>query len=440
MLTRSMRRLLPALGLPLLALVLLLAARPALAQDTTTDDDTGRATFIIVQTDEGLLSRAVTLTAPISGLALLESTGLSLTLAETSFGPAVCAIAGTGCPAEDCFCGGANFWNYGFWNGETWEGYAVGAAEAVVQPGGLELWRWGEFTGTVASAASASVQALPALDWLQAQQSPRDGGYGGMSAAAETMLAIGANGIAARDWQIEGGARSLETYARYNQTRFARQNVAGAGKLAVALAAADACWNGRARLPMDFYDEEAGTFSTDSGFNAWGLLGTAALSQTVPAAAVDTLKAAMLPEGGWEWQAGFGPDSNTTSLAIQALVAAGEPVTSTEVVSGLAFLRTLQQPDGGFAYDANTQGSDTNSTAYAMMAIAAAGQDPGSLEWSAGGGSGNLPIGALAALEDGTFEWQAGTGSNLAATQQAIPALLGRFYPIAVRPVERCAR
>ena len=73
-----------------------------------------------------------------------------------------------------------------------------------------------------------------------------------------------------------------------------------------------------------------GRFSTDNGFNAWGILGTVALSETVPVDGRWTLVAAILPRGGWEWQAGFGPDSNTTALVIQALVAAGEPVTATE--------------------------------------------------------------------------------------------------------------
>jgi hypothetical protein len=39
---------------------------------------------------------------------------------------------------------------------------------------------------------------------------------------------------------------------------------------------------------------------------------------------------------------------------------------------------------------------------------------------------------------DGSFVWQAGTPANLLSTAQAIPALLNRPYPLAVRPLERC--
>ncbi len=112
---------------------------------------------------------------------------------------------------------------------------------------------------------------------------------------------------------------------------------------------------------------------------------------------------------------------------------------------GLAFLRTLQQPDGGFAYDANTEGSDTNSTAYALMAIFAAGQDPGSLEWSAGGDSGLLPVNALASLEEGVFEWQARDRQQPGGDAAGDPGTAGALLPDrrapggAVRTLAACA-
>ena len=42
-------------------------------------------------------------------------------------------------------------------------------------------------------------------------------------------------------------------------------------------------------------------------------------------------------------------------------------------------------------------------------------------------------------LADGSFEWQPNTGSNLMATAQAVPALLGQSYPVIVRDLEFCA-
>jgi hypothetical protein len=259
-----------------------------------------------------------------------------------------------------------------------------------------------------------------------------------MGGSVETMMALGANGIAADAWQHGPATRSLEQYSRFNQARFARSDSAAPGKLAVALAAADACLaRGTVRVAAT-WDEETSAFGPSNGAHAWGMLGTLAVSDTLPAAAVPTLVAGQDASGGWEWQPGFGPDSNTTALAIQALVAAGEPVSATAVVSGLAYLRSTQQPDGGFAYDVvSGTGSDANSTAYALQALVAAGEDPAGEAWSLDGAT---PVAFLLSLQldEGAFEWQAGSGANAFATQQVVAALLRQPYPLAERPLERC--
>lgn len=399
------------------------------------------AAIVVVQTDQGVVVRPITFTQPLSGLAALLATGLDVAVAESSFGPAVCAIEGVGCPADDCFCNANEFWNYAYAQGGAWQGYAVGAGASVItQTGALEGWRWGAFEGTMAISPARAQAAVAALMWLQGQQSAKNGGYGGMSGTAETMLAIGANGIAADAWRAEGASPSLQTHARIHQAKFSRKDVASAGKTAAAIAAADACWTANAIRPSAWFSDTLGAYAPHAGFNAWGILGTLAVSETVPTSAVENLRESILPEGAWEWQSGFGPDTNTTALAIQTLIAAGEPVTATEIVSGLAYLRQAQQPDGGFAYDLKGGfGSDANSTAYVIQALAAAGEDAESEAWRV---DGHTAIDWLLSVQmaDGGFAWQPGTGSNLAATQQAIPALLGRAYPIAVKAVERCTR
>ncbi len=419
-----------------LAVVLLMTMHfTALAQE---NDDEKRATVIVQTGDQGAVVRAITFTAPLSGIAALQASGLDVVVADTSFGPAVCAIQGVGCPADDCFCGGDFFWNYSFWDGATWQSYPVGAGTSVIsQTGAVEGWRWGVFGSSMVRADQAGA-AIAGLNWLRGQQSPSNGGLGSIEATVETMMAAGANGESGHDWRAEGGRRTLADHARIYQTRFARSGPAAAGKLAVALAAADGCWSRNALQPSAYFSDTLGAYSSDPGFNAWGILGTLALSQTAPASALDSLRASITVSGGWEWQAGWGPDSNTTALAIQALIAAGDPITSSAVVSGLAFLASTQQADGGFAFDAPAQwGSDANSTAYALMALSAAGEDALGERWSKDGAT---PVSYLLSLqnEEGAFAWQTGGETNLLATQQAAAALLGRSYPIAVKPVERC--
>jgi hypothetical protein len=409
---------------------------------TSTEDVTGAAQ-IVVQFGPGELSvRAITLTEPISGLAALQRTGLSVTVAETSFGPAVCAVEGVGCPADNCFCDPARFWSYANFDGETWQAYQVGASQSVISAtGAVEGWRWGEGDAPAISGAQAEA-ALKALAWLRGQQDVTTGGYGdGLGGALEVMLALGANYERIADWQPEGGSRSLHDFVRLRATRHSRQAVAEAGKLAVANVAAGGCRTPRSLQPAAYYSDTLGAYDPDSGFNAWGILGTLALSQTVPPSAVELLAGQQQADGGWEWQPGFGTDTNTTALAVQTLAAAGYPLTSTQVVSGLAFLKSGQQADGGFAYDpaAPDYGADANSTAYALMALAAAGEDPQAEAWTM---AGNSAVDYLLSLQqpDGSLEWQAGSGPNLLATAQAVTALLGESYPLRVGEITGCRR
>ena len=255
------------------------------------------------------------------------------------------------------------------------------------------------------------------------------------------MLALGANDEQIAAWRPVTGTRTLADFVRLRATKYSRQGVAEAGKLAVAAVAAGGCRTVRSLQPGAYFSDTLGAYAPDSGFNAWGILGTLALSQTAPSRAVEALAAQQQPDGGWEWQPGFGTDTNTTAVAVQTLVAAGYPVTATEVVSGLAFLKSGQVAGGGFVYDpaAPENGADANSTAYVLMALSAVGEDGGSEQWSV---DGSTAVDFLVGLQlpDGSLEWQAGTGPNLLATAQAATALLGRSYPLAVGTLGACRR
>ncbi len=422
------------------------AAAPA-AQEaspvTVTTPVSGALAHVVVQLGSGgSLVRPLTFTAPISGIAALLSTGLSVTIADTGFGPAVCAIEGTGCPADNCFCEPNRFWSYSNWDGTQWQSYQVGASQSVISTtGAVEGWRWGEGDNPALGAPQA-VAAANALAWLHGQQDATTGGYGdGLGGAVEVMLALGANDEKIGDWRSVTGTRTLADFVRLRATKYSRQGVAEAGKLAVAAVAAGGCRTVRSLQPSAFFSETLGAYAPDSGFNAWGILGTLALSQTVPPGAVEALAVQQQPNGGWEWQPGFGADTNTTAVAVQTLVAAGYPVTATEVVSGLAFLKSGQVAGGGFLYDPATpaNGADANSTAYALMALSAAGEDANGEQWSVEGKTAADFLRSLQ-LPDGSLEWQAGTGPNLLATAQAATALLGKSYPLAIGSLSACRR
>lgn len=386
-----------------------------------------RASVVMQFDNAARLVRTVEFTEPISGLKALELTGVEIITRSYSFGDAVCSINGVGCPAENCFCS-SNYWSYWYWDGADWQGYPVGAGSSVIsQTGAIEGWRWGQFGDTLLPV-TPTLQTQSALAWLAPRQTIT-GDFGGVGATVETLLALGAN---------QERNEPANRYLAVAGAAYSRSSAAAAGKLATALAGADACLPLGALTPASHFSPTLGAYSTQSGVNAWAIIGAVAISEAVPSSAVDYLAAQIQPVGGWEWAPGWGVDTNATALAIQALIAAGRSITSSEVISGLAYLDSVQNADGGFPYAGGDNAvSDVNSTAYVIQALIAAGEDPYAARWTTAGGA---PYAYLATMQlpDGSFEWQPGSGANQLATQQAIPALLGRPHPTQRQPLTTC--
>lgn len=435
---RHVRSLVGSLFISLLMLMALFIVLTGFGTSPVAAQSDKQGTVIVQFDDNARVVRGIEFRTPISGLRALQLSGLSVVTATTSFGPAVCSIEGIGCPATACFCNPQRFWSYTYWDGQAWQSYSVGANSSVIsQTGAIEGWRWGEF-GSSQTTVTPTLAAAKALTWLQTRQVITNGGYEGVGTSVEALLTIGANHLDAQGWQRDASQPSLADFITVNSSTYAQANPAAAGKLAVAVAAADTCLPLGAWTPQDHYSSTIGAYSKQSGLNAWAILGAVALSETVSTPAITYLKQQARASGGWEWAPGWGADTNATALALQALIAAGEPLSSSAVVNGLAFLDAAQQTDGGFAYDP-TPGAvgDANSTAYVLQALIAASEKPAGPRWTI---SNTNPISYLLHLQlpDGSLEWQPNTGANLFATQQAIPALLGQSYPIQRRLVQRC--
>jgi hypothetical protein len=126
-----------------------------------------------------------------------------------------------------------------------------------------------------------------------------------------------------------------------------------------------------------------------------------------------------------------GPDTNSTGLAVQALVALGKSAQATTAVSWLV---AHQSTDGGWAYypdGAAGNASDANSTALVVSALRAAGHALPTV----GGLSGDdwlvaHQVGCSGAVGDrGAFTL--GGAANDYATVQATLAAAGGFLPVA---------
>ena len=402
---------------------------------------------IVIQFEPGDNSvREVKFTGDISGLDALILTGMEVITQDFGWGVSVCSIEGVGCPADNCWCGGDYFWNYTQWISGTWVAPAQGASTITITHGAIEGWRWGEWeVGTLPSAPQI-VSASNGTEWFARQQSALHGGYpadliGNMSSSTEALLTIGANNYFASDWSRYTYSIPLLQYVWGNSSFYASKGVSEAGKFAVGLSSANSvCWPPITLTPMDYYSPTMGSYSNETGFHIWGMLGTLALSNTVPIEAVEFLKGRQLADGGWEWNTGFKSDTNTTALAIQTLVATGVPTNSTAILEGLAYLELAQNSDAGFPYDPESQwdtSSDSNSTAYVIQAIYSVGQDPITGTWQIGGSN---PVNFLMdqQIENMGFQYKDSNVMDLLSTSQAIPALLGDFLPYKIRSMEVC--
>lgn len=432
---------LPVLLSLLLLLTLLFSAAPAAATGDgpvgSPNDELNTADIVVDLGDGRTIVRRVAFPeATISGLQALQRSGLNLTTADFSFGTAVCAIEGVGCPATNCFCNATTFWGYQFWDGDDWQGYMVGASASTISDGAVEGWAWGRGGSGPPPITPAILSASAALQWMRPQQSANGSFGNNVGGTVDVILAAAAANQRPSAWTGSGGA-SLVDYAAANAAAFSGQSAAAAGKLAVGAAAAgqDPRSFGGVNLVTVIngrYTPGTGAYGVNNMDQAWSMLGLRAAGEAVPAAAVTRLAGQANPNGGWGWSSGIASDVDSTALALEALKASGAPASHPAAVAGLAYLRSVQltNSNGGFAASPEQSwgvASNTNSTAFALQSIVAAGQDPLSASWAVNTAN---PLGFLLGqqLPNGAFVY-IDPPADMFATQQAVPGLTGKPFP-----------
>jgi hypothetical protein len=207
-----------------------------------------------------------------------------------------------------------------------------------------------------------------------------------------------------------------------------------------------------------------GRFGTDAqvpNFNAspfdqgLALAALKAAGVTADTAAISWLQGVQCPSGGWtapdnvsnpcggDPTLGNGPDTNTTAVAIEGLVAQGA-LTGTVQTSALNFLETTQDSDdAGWGFEPNPSqspgNSDPNSTSLVIQALLSMGLSPTSATFTKNGAT---PVTALlhfvvpSGPDAGAIASPFGspTAGNLLATYQAVPALAGVTFPFNAPP------
>lgn len=122
---------------------MLLISRMAKAQDEN------RVGLVVDLGDGEVLTHCVSFVEEeVSGLEVIERSGLAVEMNQQAGGQAICQINDQGCPARDCFCacqGGAacTYWSYWHLGEAGWNYSAIGAGMSRVRDGMVEGWMWG---------------------------------------------------------------------------------------------------------------------------------------------------------------------------------------------------------------------------------------------------------------------------------------------------------
>lgn len=262
-----------------------------------------------------------------------------------------------------------------------------------------------------------------ALNFLATLQQPNGGWqdfFSPLGTTADVALAFSAAGYDPHQLRPNLAAPSAMDYLQTHANTAADPATLGKLTLAAAAAGADPYNFGSLNLPnlltTTHYNPAIGAFGvpTNTWHQAFALIGLKAANAPSPISATQTLLNLQQPDGGWKYDLGawsFTSDTDSTALALQALLAAGVPPTHTAILNGRAYLQTAQIAPNDWG--------NTNSTAFALQALYALGETPA--------------LNALYAYQkpDGPFvyAWNAFWTlplDDVFATRQAIPALAGR--------------
>ncbi len=133
-----MKRLLSSLALVLILVALLTGV--VFAQGAT------KQVGLVVQFPDGRVhTEVVTVPADATVADVLKSSSVGVTIADTSWGPALCAIDNTGCSADNCFCDPNKFWAFYIQQNGAWTPASVGIGGYTPQDQEVVGFAWSGF-------------------------------------------------------------------------------------------------------------------------------------------------------------------------------------------------------------------------------------------------------------------------------------------------------
>jgi len=274
---------------------------------------------------------------------------------------------------------------------------------------------------------------VDARNYLKSAQQP-DGSIGGFAVSAWAVMAIASLGEDPHEWKIDGGP-SIVDYLKANADQLDLSKATDVERYILAMTAA-----GENPRNIDGTDYVAileglydGTQIGDPDLlndDFWGVIALVSAGKPHDSSIIQNtvafIKDNQNSDYGWSWAVGGSSDVDDTAAAIMALIAAKEPADSSVIVNAFSYIKSKQMDNGGFeSWGSTNPGTDS----WAIDAIVAAGQNPTSEYWTK---NGNTPVDDLLSFQndDGSFTWPGSNPMPELGTSYAIPALLGKPYPI----------
>ena len=298
--------------------------------------------------------------------------------------------------------------------------------------------------GALVAAPVAQAQNDPAsraLRYLAAHQAADGSLDSSVGETEDFVLGLAAAGYDPGAQRSAAGHTPLDFLAAHVSA--ATADAGKISKLIVALVASGS--DPRAFAGHDLLTELAAAYDPATGRYGGGatftqslailaLVGAAASGFLVPAAATDALRAAQDSDGSWNYlgtkDASAGGDTNSTAIAILALVASGSAPTASALTSAVAYLHLQQQPDAGFPYQAGAGAtSDPDSDALIIEALGSLRQDPSGAAWAKGAATPWTNLLGLQVAASGGFRYPGNQAPDTFTTSQVPQGLLAQPLP-----------
>jgi hypothetical protein len=312
--------------------------------------------------------------------------------------------------------------------------------------------------------------AKNARDWLVTKQQPGGGfevaGFAGFE-TPDAILAIAENAQQQATWStaqalaevtaVKVGGKSPLDWADdfadgpINAGQAAKLLVLVAAPLGLPIKTFNPQNDATKRNLISTVDAGAQPNGSYGAFNAtlYAALARWIVTGSVPANTLAYIRAGQQSSGGWDFAndpTGSDADIDTTSLAIQVLVAAKVATNDTDLRQALAYLAHQQRANGSFP---SFGADDPNSTAVAVVAITAVGENAAFPCWrdravpAFHGSAYSSPIAWLRgqAASDGHIASHNDTEAppvTTFATTQSIEALRRGWLPVAYQPPLLC--